>query len=288
MINKLLESKPAKLVFFLMNDFEETDFPGTCTQMAFFLLLSFFPLLVFLISFVGRFIETFEDYLFDILRTFLPELSYQYVTNLLESMTQYHNNSKYFLILLSLFFATFAVRAIMVGLNQTYAQQEARSHLKIWGLSFLFTILLAIAVLFVLVAYFISVDLGEFILTSLGLSEYQASLIQMGAIFFSWTIAILLLNFIFTKAPSQSLRFKSGFPGSIFAFLGLNIAFRIFTLFINHSSRYSSLYGNLGGLFALLVALYFISIIINLGGKVNLYWSFYRKKELKSLIWGKQ
>jgi membrane protein len=280
MINKLLESKPAKLVFFLMNDFEETDFPGTCTQMAFFLLLSFFPLLVFLISFVGRFIETFEDYLFDILRTFLPELSYQYVTNLLESMTQYHNNSKYFLILLSLFFATFAVRAIMVGLNQTYAQQEARSHLKIWGLSFLFTILLAIAVLFVLVAYFISVDLG--------LSEYQASLIQMGAIFFSWTIAILLLNFIFTKAPSQSLRFKSGFPGSIFAFLGLNIAFRIFTLFINHSSRYSSLYGNLGGLFALLVALYFISIIINLGGKVNLYWSFYRKKELKSLIWGKQ
>ncbi|WKY47819.1 YihY/virulence factor BrkB family protein [Eubacteriaceae bacterium ES3] len=288
MITKLLESKPAKLVFFLMNDFEKTDFPGTCTQMAFFLLLSFFPLLVFLISFVGRFIETFEDYLFDILRTFLPELSYEYVTNLLETMTQYNDSSKYFLIFLAFFFATFAVRAIMIGLNQTYDQVESRSILKIWTLSFIFTILLAIAILLVLIAYFISVDLGQFILTSLGLSAYQTNLIQIGAVIFSWIVAILLLNFIFTKAPSQSLHFKSGLPGSIFAFLGLNIAFRIFTFFINNSSRYSSLYGNLGGLFALLVALYFISIVINLGGKVNLYWSFYQKKQLKNLIWGNQ
>ena len=58
--------KMVKLLFFLMEDFEETDFSGICTQMSFYLLLAFFPLLLFLISFIGNFIKPFESYLYDI------------------------------------------------------------------------------------------------------------------------------------------------------------------------------------------------------------------------------
>ena len=84
---------------------------------------------------------------------------------------------------------------------------------------------------------------------------------------------------IYVLTPAQPLKFKSGLPGALFATLGLNIAFRIFTLFINHSTKYSTLYGSLGGLFALMVAIYFICVILNLGGKINLYWSLYQDPE---------
>src|SRR5665647_370224 len=136
MIKRLLNTKIAKLGFLLMEDFEKTDFQGICSQMAFYLLMAFFPLLIFLISFVGKFVNQFATYLDQILLAFLPDLSYAYVFDLLASLTSQISDSNYFLILISFFFATLAARAIMTGLNQTYGSAETRSHLKIWILSF--------------------------------------------------------------------------------------------------------------------------------------------------------
>ena len=285
MLEKTLNSKVAQVAFFLLDDFEKTDFTGICTQMSFYLLLAFFPLLVFLISFIGQFIASFEALLDNLLREFLPSLSYDYVANLLNRLTHHgSSSSQYFLILISFFFATLAVRAIMIGLNQTYGQEEARSYLKIWGLSLIFTFLLAIVIIIIIVTSFVSIDIGVFILNQIGLSENATDIVQVFTILFSWIISTLLFNFIYTKAPVNRLKFTSGLPGSFFAFLSLTVAFRIFAFFINNSSKYTTLYGSLGGLFALLIALYFISVIINLGGKINLYWSLYRSDQLKQRI----
>lgn len=284
MLERILKSRMAHIVFFLIDDFKKTDFAGICTQMSFYLLLAFFPFLVFLVSFVGRFIASFESVLNNLLKEFLPRLSYQYVINLLNTITHNHSGSQYALILISFVFATIAVRAIMIGLNQTYGQKETRSYLKIWGLSILFTFLLALVIIIIMVASFVSIDIGVYILSVLGLSDNTTEIIQIFAILFSWIISTLLFNFIYTNAPVKRLEFLSGLPGSLFAFLGLTIAFRIFAFFINNSSKYTTLYGNLGGLFALLIALYFISVIINLGGKINLYWSLYQSGQLKKKI----
>lgn len=284
MLEKILNTKVAQIGLFLKNDFKKTDFFGICMQMSFYLLLAFFPLLIFLISFVGRFIASFESLLDDLLKEFLPSLSYDYVTNLLDSLTQNSSASQYGLVLISFFFATLAVRAIMIGLNETYGQEDTRSYPKVLGLSLLFTFLLASGIVIILLAYFISIDLGIFILEQIGLSDNATDIVQIFAVISSWIISTLLFNFIYTKAPVNRLKFISGIPGSLFTFFALTIAFRIFAFFINNSSKYSTLYGSLGGLFALLIALYFISVIINLGGKINLYWALYQSDQLKQQI----
>ncbi len=284
MVEKVLNTKVAQVGLFLKDDFDKTDFFGICSQMSFYLILAFFPLLVFLISFVGRFIATFESLLDSLLKEFLPSLSYDYVASLLNHLTHNGSGSQYFLILISFFFATIAARAIMIGINQTYGQEETRTYLKIWGLSLLFTFLLAIGIIIIIVASFVSVDIGVSLLSLIGLSDKATDIIQIFTILFSWIISTLVFNFIYTKAPVDRLKFMAGLPGSLFAFLGLTIAFRIFAFFINNSSKYTTLYGSLGGLFALLIALYFISVIINLGGKVNLYWALYRSGQLQQKI----
>lgn len=287
MLEKILNTKIAQIAFFLKDDFDQTDFFGICNQMSFYLLLAFFPLLVFLVSFVGRFIQSFETLLNRLLKEFLPSLSYDYVTTLLDRLTHNSSGSQYFLIPISFIFATIAVRAIIVGLNQTYGQAESRSYLKILGLSLLFTFLLAIAIIVIIIASFVSFDIGLAILNNIGLSENATDIVQLLTILFSWIISTLLFNFIYTKAPVNHLKFSAGLPGSFFAFLGLTVAFRIFAFFINNSSKYTTLYGSLGGLFALLIALYFISVILNLGGKINLYWYLYRSGQLKQRIFKK-
>ncbi len=284
MLEKILNSKIAQIAFFIKDDFDRTDFFGICTQMSFYLILAFFPLLVFLISFVGRFIASFESLLDSLLKEFLPSLSYDYVANLLSRLTTNGSGSRYFLILISFFFATIAVRAIMIGLNQTYGQEESRTYLKVWALSLLFTFLLAIGIIIIIIASFISFDIGVSILSLIGLSDSATDIVQIFAILFSWIISTLVFNLVYSKAPVDHLPFLSALPGSLFAFLGLTVAFQIFAFFINNSSKYTTLYGSLGGLFALLIALYFISVIINLGGKVNLYWALYRSGQLKQKI----
>lgn len=276
MIKQLLNTKLVKLGFILKDDFEKTDFSGICSQMSFYLLMAFFPLLIFLISFVGKFVKQFQTYLFEILKAFLPNLSYDYVTNLLTSLSNQISDANYLLLLITFFFASLAARAIMTGLNQTFGRKETRSHLKIWLLSFLFTILFGLAILLIAIAYIFSADLGKFIFQIFGISlDYYPSW-RFLALLVSWTFSTIFFNMVYIMAPAKHLKFLEGLPGAVFATLGLNVAFRIFTWFINNSDKYSTLYGNLGGLFALLVGIYFICVILNLGGKINLYWSIYK------------
>ena len=279
MIERIMNLKMVKLLFFLMEDFEETDFSGICTQMSFYLLLAFFPLLLFLISFIGNFIKPFESYLYDILKIFLPNLSYDYVTGLLDSIISQSAGSHYGLIVVAFFFSSLATRAIMIGINQTYGREETRTLPEIWLYSFLFTFLFTLAILLIAVAYLFSADVGAVIFQKIGLYTYYYPALSFFAVVFSWIVSTFIFNMIYVLTPAQPLKFKSGLPGALFATLGLNIAFRIFTLFINHSTKYSTLYRSPGGLFALMVAIYFICVILNLGGKINLYWSLYQDPE---------
>ncbi len=276
MTERIMNLKPVKLILFIKEDFEKTDFSGICTQMSFYLLLAFFPLLLFLISFIGNFIKPFETYLYDILESFLPNLSYEYVTSLLDNIISQASGSHYALILVAFLFSSLATRAIMIGINQTYGRKETRTLTAIWLYSFLFTLLFALAILLIVVAYILSTDLGAVIFQEFGLYTYYYPFLSFFAVAFSWIVSTFIFNMIYVMAPAQPLKIKSGLPGSLFATLGLNIAFHIFTLFINHSTKYSTLYGSLGGLFALMVAIYFICVILNLGGKINLYWSLYQ------------
>lgn len=43
MIKRIMNLKLVKLINFIREDFEKTDFSGICTQMSFYLLLAFFP-----------------------------------------------------------------------------------------------------------------------------------------------------------------------------------------------------------------------------------------------------
>ena len=210
----------------------------------------------------------------------MPNLTYDYVTSLLNTLTSQFASSHFSLVLVSFFFSTLAIRAIMIGINQTYGQAETRSLLQIWSLSFLFILLFALAILLLVIAYLISADIGAVIFEKCGVYPYYYPFIRFFAVIFSWLASMFIFSLIYVAAPARPLKFCEGLPGALFSTLGLNIAFRVFTWFINHSNKYSTLYGNLGGLFALLVGFYFICVIINLGGKINLYWSLFKNNKI--------
>lgn len=263
----------ADFLSFIAADIDRTDFWGICSQMAFYLLMAFFPLIIFLVNFAGQFMVQSQYYLFDVLRNFLPELAYNYVYNFIVSLPQFSGDNHYFLLIMSFFFSTLAARAIMIGMNLTYGYTERRSRPRLWALSFVFTLAFAVTILLILSAFMFSQNLTVFVLGKLGLSGFNYRLVSAMTFAFSFLVTVLVCNLIYIMAPAKKLPFCHGLPGALFSAVGITIVFRIFLIFMNRSAKYTLLYGSFGGLFALLVVIYFLCVILNLGGKINIYCS---------------
>ncbi|MDO4288408.1 MAG: YihY/virulence factor BrkB family protein [Eubacterium sp.] len=266
-----MKHKIADFLNFIVTDIDRTDFWGICSQMAFYLLMSFFPLIIFIVNFVGQFVLQSQHYLFDVLKNFLPTIAYNYVYSFVLSMPQTIGDNHYFLLIMAFFFSTLAARATMIGMNLTYGYTERRSRKKLWALSFIFTLAFAITILFILSAFILSQNLTAFVLGKLGLSVFSYQRLNVLTFVFSFLVTVLVCNLIYILAPAKRLSFRHGLPGALFSAAGITIVFRIFLIFVNRSAKYTLLYGSFGGLFALLVVIYFLCVILNLGGKINVY-----------------
>ncbi|MGL4284580.1 MAG: YihY/virulence factor BrkB family protein [Eubacterium aggregans] len=264
-------------VLYIIDDLYDTDFLGVCTQMAFYFLLAFFPMVIFLINFVGKIIVHFDQYIFEFLRAYMPQLSYDYVVNLTVMLENNIKENSVLLPILTFIFASMAARAIMVGINQSYGCEERRSLPKVWLLAFAITLLFGIALILIVTSYVLLSDVSTHLLNALGLAVVSAFLTKLISFCLAVLITILALYCIYTLAPTKRSSFKESLPGAILATVGMLMVFRIFVIFVDHSSRYTMLYGSLVSLFTLLVAIYFICVILNIYSKINVYWQDYFK-----------
>ncbi len=258
-------------LLYIVDDLYATDFWGVCTQMAFYSLMAFFPMVIFLINFVGKIIVQFKEILYLFLKLSLPDLSYQYCVQLVDTLEGSLGESPTFLPILTFILASMAARAIMIGINQNYGTGESRRLPVVWFYAFVITFLFALSLVVAIVAYFILSDMCIALLTAMGLDTITSTFTQVFTSGFLMVILTLLFDLIYTLAPVKPLKLSQGLPGAIFCTLGIGIAFRIFVYFANHSTRYTMLYGNLGGLLALLVSIYLICVILNAGAKINVY-----------------
>lgn len=268
-----MKKRISDFITFIIIDSDRTDFWGICSQMAFYLLMAFFPLIIFLVNFVGEFVVQSRAYLFEILRNYLPDIAYNYVYDLIHALPPATGENHYFMLLLAFFFSTLAARAVMIGMNSTYGYLETRSRKKLWILSFIFTFAFAVMILLIITAFLLSQTLTAFILNKLGLSPFTYNLISTTTFIFSFLVTVLICDLVYTMAPSKRLSFKHSLPGALFSAAGITIIFRIFLIFVNRSAKYTLLYGSFGGLFALLVGIYFLCVILNFGGKINVYFN---------------
>ncbi len=242
MLKRMMESRFVRRTIFVLQDLYDTDFLGICAQMSFYLLMSFFPLLAFINGFVGGFILGFEEYIYEILKSFLPDLSLQYILDSYTTLEQDINGTNYlFLILVTFIFATLAARAIMTGLNTTYGEIETRSQGRVWLLSIIFTILFAVALIIIFAAYLFSTGIGEFIFRFFKISGNDYNLWSILTIIFSFLVSAFLFDMIYIFAPAHKIGFTEGLPGAIAAPWVLMWPF-VFCWFLNVSSKYTVLY----------------------------------------------
>jgi len=84
---------------------------------------------------------------------------------------------------------------------------------------------------------------------------------------------IIIFALIYKYSPNikdtDSISLKSTFPGAIFGSSSWIVLSLIFSYYVSNFGRYSVTYGSLGGVIILLIWLFISSMVIILGGEIN-------------------
>lgn len=245
------------------------DVVGLASQLAYFFLLSLFPLLIFLLTLLP-YLNIDQSALFDFIKEYAPTNVYNIVESTLGEVL--NNRSGGLLsvgIIGTIWSASNGMNALTRALNQSYFSVEKRSFIKKRVLSIVFTLMLIAVVAVALVLPVFGEQIGRTIFSYMGLDE--AFLTLWNSI--RWTIPPLLIFMVFTLVywlvPNAKVRIKDAIPGAVFATIGWILSSMAFSYYVGNFANYSNTYGSIGGIIVLMVWMYFSAIILILGGQVN-------------------
>ena len=253
----------------------------SAAELAYFLVLTFFPVLICINAFVGLLNLNIQEVL-DAAAPFFPKETLGILGDYVGYIT--NNQSTALLIAgagMTLFSASAAFRALMNIMEELYGRKGYRGVWRIaaslvFSVLFLFTVYLSFVVLltgdwlFRLVEDFFNLE--------------QAVLPWEWQWFRFLLLFLMMFFFVLVVYRMAAPRGKPRPPvltGAFLAAAALVAASALFSWFIGLSARYSLVYGSLASVIILLVWLYLCGNILILGNVFNCVW--YRKKKVRAL-----
>ncbi|MGR6837323.1 YihY/virulence factor BrkB family protein [Syntrophomonas erecta] len=265
----------------LYRRFQDDEVTALGAQLTYYLLLAFFPFLVFIITLLSY--TTMPDSLalsLNSLARFLPTQAYAEVENIvLETLNARSQTLLSLGMIFTLWAASNGVNAIIRGINKAYGEKETRPFWKVRGIALFFTIALALVILFALVMLVLGRIMAYALFKSLGATHLFTRAWLIVRYLFPLAVMLIVFIFFYKFSANRQLSLKEVLPGALFTTIGWILSSLAFSFYINKFSNFTRIYGSLGGIMILLLWLYLSSIIILVGGELNAVLRIYRIKQ---------
>jgi len=252
--------------------------------MAYFFVLSFFPLLIFLISIISKLNINYE-YIVEGLQGFLPSNISFLITDFI-SQTITLEGSVVLSIsgLTTLYSASRAVNALQRVVNTSYEVVENRNILfvKVIGMFYtlMFTAIIILSLIIPTVAKNVVISIANFLSIEVD-TEFVYWLESFRNILLFSCVIIVIVT-IYAFLPNKKMHLKDIIPGTLFAITGSFLTNLIFSKLVVKLTDYSILYGSLSAIIAFMVWVYFLALIIIIGAEINAL--YFTKQELKKSL----
>jgi membrane protein len=278
------KKKRMRIIPFIRNlycRFEDDEVPAMGAQLTYYLILSFFPFLIFLIALLSFTDLNAQEALKSITRV-MPNMSNKVILDSFAEIQRSKSGSLLSIgILAALWSASSGINAVIKALNKAYDAEEDRPFWQAKLLSIVFTIVLAIVIILSFFMLIFGELIGEAIYKFVSLPGSFQTIWSMAQYIIPLTIMIIVFIALYLYLPNIRLKVKEVLPGAIFATVGWIITSVLFSFYVNNFSSYSKTYGSIGGVIVLLTWLYLSSMIILLGGEVNATLHFDREGKKK-------
>ena len=270
-MRRLWESAGVRFVREILEVYFDRRVSRSAAELAYFLILSFFPVLICVNAFVGL-LHLDVNLILAGTEEFLPKESRSILGDYILYITDNQSNAMLFAgLTMTLFSASAAFRALMNIMADIYGRTTYRGVGQVvasvaFSVLFLITIYLSLAVLLT-GSWFL--HLVETYLPWVRQVVGDWQWIRF------WVLFCLVMLFVLLTYRMAAPRGKPRPPiltGGVLASAALVCASMLFSWFIGMSSRYALVYGSLASLIILLVWLYLCGNILLLGAAVSRTW----------------
>jgi membrane protein len=266
-----------KSLFFRYIDDEIT---AMASQLAYSLLLSFFPFLILLMTLIGHSSIRSEEVLIA-LRTILPNDIMKLITSTVVEVVETRRSDLLSISMITtIWTASNGFNAVIRGLNRAYDEKEKRPYWKVQLTAVLCTIGLVIIIIIAL-ALLVFGELGvRLLVKKLNFTPSVEFIIDLGRYTAGLVVMILVFTAVYRYTPSKRLNWHETIPGAVFTTAGWTLVSIGFSYYVNNFGSYSKIYGSIGAVIALMSWLFISSVIVLIGGEINATIA-YRKLDLE-------
>lgn len=250
---------------------KEDHVSAYATQAAFFLILSVFPFMILILD-LTRFLPLEQLDVILILQEILPNEIESWVLEIVKELIDNSNGTWLWLsIITALWSASRGILSISNGLNSVYRTEESRNYLVLRSIATFHTLIVAVALIVVLIVFVFGNSLYQFISVQMPFMNNIATLILSIRVATGFVLLFFMFVFMYKGLPNHKITLKQATPGALFASLSWIIVSFGFSIYINHFSNYSKVYGSLAGIAIAMVWVYLMMNLALWGGEINEY-----------------
>lgn len=257
----------------IYDKFSRDEMTVYAAQASFFTIIAAFPFIMLLMAMIQLIPTISKADLLQLLANIVPQNIKSLVVGVVETI---YTNSPITVLsvtaITAIWSASRGMFGIMRGLNRVYGMQKKRNYVITRLICAAYTVVFIIICIVTLLVLVLGTSIQGFLENHFPMiSEITHYIITFR------TLLLLILTICFaclyTYVPEKKQRFRKQIPGAVFSTVGwLGFSFA-FSIYFNHFSNFSVMYGSLTAIVLVMLWLYFCICILFLGAELNYFYS---------------
>lgn len=260
----------AKVLVRTVKEFVDDDMSTYASALAYQMLFSLFPFLLFLIALIGFLhLPDFFSWLRMQSELVLPPQALEQVNPVIDQLQQSKGGLLSIGIVIALWTASAGVRLLMTAMNAAYDVVEGRPIWKRFPLSILYTVGLAGMMITVSALMVLGPQVMSWVAARIGMEDIVVTvwtIVRWPAIVVLLMIAVAVIYYVM---PDVKQKFRFITPGSVLAVVTWIIASLGFAYYVKTFADYNAMYGSIGAIIVLLLYFFISSAVLLLGAEMN-------------------
>ncbi len=256
---------------FFVESFQKGALTTRAAAISFRFFVAVFPVLIMLLSLIPIIpIDNFQDNLFESIRDFFPGDTFTLVEETVEDLLNKSHNTVFSIgFVLSVFYASNSVNAILQAFNESHNIDDKGNYLIIRLVSILIMLILSIFIFVAVALIIFSGFVFEWMVQKDFITKDSVILLQLAKWFISLLLIYLSISILYNIGDFEHRKWKTFSAGASFTTILLILTSVAFAWFVNNFAAYNKLYGSLGTFLLLLIWINLNSVILLSGFELN-------------------
>lgn len=250
--------------------FLENDMLTYAAALAYQALFSIFPFMIVLIAMLGMLdMMQFYDWIRSQTAILLPNEAMAQVERVIDDVQEPRGGLISIGLIVALWIASGAMRVTINALNVVYKVKEGRPFWKLYPLSILYTLCIAVMLIGAAVLMVLGPQVMEWMAEQIGIKQVVVTVWTWLRLPVALVLFMAAIAFVYYIAPDVEQRIRFITPGSVLSVVVWILTSLGFGFYIKNFADYSAVYGSIGAVIVLMMYFYISAAVLLFGAELN-------------------